>query len=672
VHARGIAIALCLIAIVGGLPAVALADAADNPIVRENRLPGSSAWKIGTSGHRIADDAAGQIKGYASATSAAHGETLTLHVSVNPPQSFDVDVYRLGWYGGAGGRLMRHQTLPGTTQPECPLDPATGLIECEWAPSLALEIPDSWTTGVYAAVLTNAAGFQNYAIFVVRDDSRRAPLLYQMGVMTAQAYNNYPADGVRGKSLYDSISYGANTLTGTKRAVQVSFDRPYGRDGTGDPGGSFMTWEVHFVRWLERWGYDVSYSTDIDTHLQGARLLEHRAVLSVGHDEYWTRQMYDAWEAARDAGVHLAFFGSNAVYWQVRMAPATDGTPNRIMVGYKDAALDPVSGATTTVRWREPPVNRPEQRLVGIQFGTGGLIPYVAMRIVNSGSWVYEGTGFADGDTVPGIVGNEADWRHPNYPAPTALSYVTLSSSPLGGPGPPGESSLYQAPSGAWVFAAGTNSWSLGLDGPAEDARIQRTTANLLNRFIGRAAETPPPGGQHDAPAQVGAPSPVDGDRDGFAPGQDCDDGDPSIRPNAQENRGDDIDENCDGRAEDFVALTPRIAIRWSVRGARVRIEKLLVRRVPSGGTVEFRCAGRNCPVRRKTGSRPRRGRVNLLSAIGTQRARFRAGQTLAVRVTASDRIGKVVRYRLRKGKTPTPRVLCLRPGEPAPRACVN
>jgi hypothetical protein len=632
---------LCIVATVGVLPSVALAD---NPIVEENRLPGSRGWEIGTGGHVIANDREGQIKGYASVTSVAHGETLTLHVSVDAPQAYDVDVYRLGWYAGTGGRHMHHVALQGTHQPDCPLDPQTGLIECDWAPSLDLAIPDSWTTGVYVAVLTNAAGFQNYVVFVVRDDTRRAPLLYQMGVMTAQAYNNYPADGMRGKSLYPSNSYGANTLTGTTRAVQVSFDRPYSRDGTGDGGGSFMTWEVYFVRWLERAGYDVSYSTDVDTHVAGARLREHRALLSVGHDEYWTREMYDAAEAARDAGVHLGFFGANAVYWQVRMAPATDGTPDRTMVGYKDAALDPVDGAGTTVRWRDPAVNRPEQRLVGIQFRTGGVRPNAAMHIINSGSWVYDGTGFTDGQTVPGIVGNEADSFDPAYPGPTALSYVTLSRSPLGVAGPPAESSVYQAPSGAWVFAAGTNSWSLGLDGPLEDARLQRTTANVLNRFVGApAADPPPPGGQQ-----------------GVA-GQECD---------AHEKRGNDIDENCDGRVEDFLAITPRITVKWSVRAARVTINKLRVRRVPSGGTVEFRCAGQNCPVRRRTGARPRRGTVNLLDAIRSQRSRFRAGQTLAVRITAPDRIGKVVRYALKKGKIPEGRVRCLRPGARAPRAC--
>jgi hypothetical protein len=373
--------------------------------------------------------------------------------------------------------------------------------------------------------------------------------------------------------------------------------------------------------------------------------------------------MYDAAVAARDAGVHLGFFGANAVYWQVRLEPASDGTPNRTVVGYKDAGRDPVKGPTSTVLWRDPPVNRPEQTLVGIQYGSGGLRSYLPMRIINSGSWVYEGTGFSDGQTVPGILGDEVDWFDPAYPRPAALSYVTLSSSPLGGSGHPGESSIYQAPSGAWVFAGGTLAWSWGLDGPTADTRLQRTTANVLNRFIGAPSAAPPGGG--------GPATPMDADRDGFPSSEDCDDNNAAIRPNTPEKRGNEIDENCDGRAEDFLRVRSRVTPGWSVRGSRVTITKLLVRGVPSGGTVELRCAGKRCPVRNERGSKPRRGIVNLLHAIKKkQRSRFRAGQTLEVRITAGERIGKVFRYRLRKGKTPDRRVLCLRPGTRSPRPC--
>ncbi len=349
-----------------------------------------------------------------------------------------------------------------------------------------MPIPTSWTTGVYLAVLTNAAGFQNYINFVVRD-GRPAPFLIQRSMNTAQAYNNYPNDQVTGKSLYEFNSYGPNTIAGTTRAVKVSFDRPFYDDGSGD----FLSWEVQFVRWVERSGYDVTYTTDVDTHANGAELLRHQAFLSLGHDEYWSNEMYNAAQAARDAGVNLAFFGANPLYWQVRFAPSAAGVANRVIVCYKDASIDPVQGPTTTVTWRDPPLNRPEQGLVGVMYTneTQGLVnvPYV---VTNSSNWVYANTGFKNGDTVQDLVGYEVDRYVATYPA-AATNQVLLSHSPYisEGNGPDyGNSSIYQAPSGAWVFATGTMSWSWALDSfgtsNQPDARIQQATTNVLNAFL--------------------------------------------------------------------------------------------------------------------------------------------------------------------------------------------
>src|SRR5205085_5613203 len=179
----------------------------------------------------------------------------------------------------------------------------------------------------------------------LRDDGRKSDILFQQAVATYQAYNNYP-DGT-GKSLYDSGSNGPLTTLGTQRAVKVSFDRPYTyTDHTG--AGEFLRWELYFVRWLERSGYDVSYSTDLDTHASGSRLLNYKGFLSVGHDEYWSKAMRDAAEAARDAGHNLAFFGGNDVFWQIRLESSAGGVPNRVITCYKNAAIDPIQGATTT------------------------------------------------------------------------------------------------------------------------------------------------------------------------------------------------------------------------------------------------------------------------------------------------------------------------------------
>jgi hypothetical protein len=473
-----------------GGPAVASA-AGSNPIVIENQQPGTSAWQISS----VGSDAVGQIKGYASATSVNKGQNITFYVSVNPAQNYTIDVYRIGWYQGLGGRFMDHVgPLPGVQQPTCPMDTTTGMIACNWSPAYTETTQTLWTSGIYLALLTNAQGFQNYIVFTVRDDSRVAPLMYQQSVTTNEAYNDYPDDNSTGKSLYEFDSYGATTVTGTVRAAKVSFDRPYADDGTGHAGQSVFSWEINFVRWMEKSGYDVTYSTDIDTHTDGGRILSYRGFLSVGHDEYWSKPMYDAVQSARDAGVNLGFFGANAVYWQVRFEASSSGVPNRVLVCYKDATIDPVTDPNlVTVNWRNSPgPNRPEQGLVGVQFVNqlSSNVPYV---VTNSGNWVYAGTGFADGDSVQGLVGYEVDRFFSQYPPPNAVSgsYVLLSHSPfrVSGSRDYANSSVYQAPSGAWVFAAGTMSWSWALDNYGgrnlADARIQQTTMNVLDRFVG-------------------------------------------------------------------------------------------------------------------------------------------------------------------------------------------
>src|SRR5205823_5481873 len=185
-----------------------------SPIVLENQQPGSMGWSMWPAG-KPEDDAGKQIKGYASATSVNLGASITFYVTVNPAQQYTMDVYRMGWYQGQGGRLMQSiGPLQGVAQPACPADANTGLIECDWTASYTLSVPTTWTSGAFLGMLTNAQGYQNYIYLVVRDDARRADIMFQQAVATYQASNNYPDDGATGKSLYDFNSYGASTVAG--------------------------------------------------------------------------------------------------------------------------------------------------------------------------------------------------------------------------------------------------------------------------------------------------------------------------------------------------------------------------------------------------------------------------------------------------------------------------
>src|SRR5213082_1527764 len=171
--------------------------------------------------------------------------------------------------------------------------------------------------------------------------------------------------------------------------------------------------------------------------------------------------MFDAAQAAQAAGVNFGFFGADIASWQVRFEPSADGVADRVMVCYKDASIDPVQDATTTVHFRSAPVNRPEQLLRGVQFtsdinfATG--VPYV---VTNSSNWVYAGTGLVNGDSIPGIVGYEADAQEWRDPLPTSVTgtYVLLSQSPFtdtANRSNYSNSTVYQALSGAWVFSSG-------------------------------------------------------------------------------------------------------------------------------------------------------------------------------------------------------------------------
>ena len=202
--------------------------------------------------------------------------------------------------------------------------------------------------------------------------------------------------------------------------------------------------------------------------------------------------MFDAFEKARDQGVNLAFLGANAAYWQTRLEPSSRNVANRVMVSYKNAALDPIADpALKTDQFRY--LGRPEQTLIGVQYTADGNFevgePYI---VQNSFHWLWEKTGFTNGTVVPGLTGYEIDRSFSNYPAPVSRSYTLLARSPYVANGSVtfnnndiSESSIYQAPSRAWVFATGTLNWSLGLDKPGMlSAGLQQATKTLLDRFL--------------------------------------------------------------------------------------------------------------------------------------------------------------------------------------------
>ncbi len=442
-------------------------------ILEENAHLGTNDWQIPYGRH-----ASTQIQAYASATSVSPGQTLTFYVSTQQKGTrYRIDIYRLGWYGGYGGRLVvsqrnqigqaqgyydeSHHSLLNCSS--CYVDTKTGLVEANWQPSYTITVPSDWTTGIFLAKFTDANDLQTYVPFDVRGNLHS---LY-VAVTPDTTYAAYNTWG--GYSLYESPK--TNSLG---RGVKVSFNRPY-VDGYGS--GQVLQMEADAIHWLERQGYDLSYISDVDLHEDPARLLQHRAYLSLGHDEYWTKEMRYGVEHARDLGVGLAFMGANVSYWQMRFEPDSKGTPDRTVVCYKvdtkhnDLADDPLDGkdnSRVTALWRDHLIARPENALVGIMFSS--LVsrqrgfPWRVSPTAQSP--LLDGTDLQPGKSYGcGLVGYEWDEVFANGATPAGLQILGNSPTVDNDNTPDiSNTAYYIAPSGALVFATGSIYWTASLD----------------------------------------------------------------------------------------------------------------------------------------------------------------------------------------------------------------
>lgn len=469
------------------------------PVSVENQILGTSAWQLAAGTNTTF------IQGYADTASALPGDTVHLFISTKQTTSYDIDVYRLGWYYGLGGRLYLHQHIKQSqTQGNwangqlqgcaCQPDPSTHALDAQWQVSATLTIPSNWLTGVYLIKLTAPQG-ASYIPLVVRQPANTmspSEILVSLPVNTYQAFNTwggysmYGQDTGSGINPYDEFA--------PNRATAVSFNRPY----AGDAGaGQLLSYDIHSIRWLERSGLDVSYTTDVDVDAHPEALTQHSVFLMLGHDEYWTKAMYDGLDHARDAGVSLGFLGGGDGYWQARLSSDAAGNARRTLVCYKVVSgpvpeiappydqtapnLDPMyrhaaTRALTTARWRDPILNRPENQLLGIQF-SGFILKsststtknaYLPDWHVRGGTLEYleSSVGFLPSSIISGgLLGYTYDAAASNGLAPTNVSIL-------------GQSSLvssrerlriadtvyYRTISSAVVFDAGSIWWCWALD----------------------------------------------------------------------------------------------------------------------------------------------------------------------------------------------------------------
>jgi hypothetical protein len=474
---------------------------AENPIAAENAKPGTTDWQLTYT--RI-DPATKYrcpwIEGYLSHASILAGEELSLFVSTNPAARFKVDFYRLGYYGGAGGRhMLALGPFDGLTQPDPPVGDSR-LRECRWQPAAKFKIPADWRSGVYLGKLSLLDGsrYQSYVVTIVRDE-RPADIVFQCSDNTWQAYNRWPDNF----SLYDDGTKPWNLIPG----VQVSYDRPYGKycqvvDAPLSVGsGEFLLWEFPLAYWLEQQGYDVTYVSNTDVHRSADCLtrpvvgqtdflvLGSKLMLSVGHDEYWSLEQFANVKESVEQGVSVAFLSGNTCCFVAPLMPGPDGTPDRVLT--RAGRYGGVSEAEKGTMGPFPIDGPNENTLLGARTispfnGSGDWI------CTQPGHWLFEGTGMKAGDSIPGLVG----WEFHGDPARIAGLEIVAEGETINGGGRTAHwtATIYPGPKKNWVFNASTIYWSQGLASPpghvlpfahygrphGPDARVQRMTENYL------------------------------------------------------------------------------------------------------------------------------------------------------------------------------------------------
>jgi hypothetical protein len=463
----------------------------------ENAHPGDPHWIIRHQGDEH------EIEGYSSLASVRQGQSFPLYVSTTS-SGYRVTAYRLGWYQGIGARrVWQSGALPGHRQGDSELDSATNTVRTAWDP--VLEVPtDDWPPGAYLLLLDADSGAQRYVPVTIRSDSTAGKVVIKNCVETWQAYNTWG-----GYDLYKGPQ-GAYA----DRSLVVSLDRPYNDDGAS----LFLTYERNAIKLAEYLGLPLAYVTSMDLANEPDLLKGASALLSMGHDEYWSPSERANVTAARDAGVNLAFLGANAMFRRTRLQDSKLG-PAREVVCYKTSYdRDPMYGkdnALVTGNWRDAPSPDPESSLIGTLYES--FPADASYRVMSESSWVFKGTGVPNGAAFPHLVGVEYDRVNPGYPVERPIEVLSHSPLVCNGVSSYGDSAYYTHTSGAGVFNSGTMRWVEAIYGDQPHG-IGRSTARFVRQVttnIFRAFADGPAASRYPARDNLDAMDEYKGDRMG-------------------------------------------------------------------------------------------------------------------------------------------------------------
>jgi hypothetical protein len=477
------------------LPRPTLAGCAARPVtpaqvIADNARTGDGSW-------RPADLVARpRVPLYLDRESALCGTTVVAHLGGAPRPQVTVRAYRIGWYSGAGARLVWTSAPVDVAPDQGAARTGATLPSPGWPTQVTIPVDSAWLPGEYLLETWDRSGLAGVAPFVVRDDAGQGGVVVVHSSLTWAAYSRF-----QDSSLYRGRG-------GEGRALTTSLQRPL----TGDGLVNLMAYDVPLTQFMEQHGLAARHVLDTDLDAWPSLARDADCLVLAGHSEYWTRRMYDAALAARNDGTNIADLGANEVYWQARLDRAADGTPLAMTVA-RTLAQDPLAATSpesATVRWTDPPLLRDGSALIGQRFSA--LKVDGSVQVWSLPDWLVVGTGLQVGDVLPHLVQNEADGLRPGSAAtPPDLQTVLMGVlHQAGRRDQPVSTTYYTAPSGAAVFSAGTTFWTCDLTDscpttgtpPAVAAVVRALTLDVLRGFAHRGFGAAHPSSP-DAPTSV-------------------------------------------------------------------------------------------------------------------------------------------------------------------------
>ena len=413
-------------------------------------------------------------EGWFSTSSATCGQIVPLHISGNG-LPVKISVFRMGYYGGAGARLIAQIATKPIAHFGSNMNNNVGhaTITTNWPASWNFKINRNTSPGQYLVRLDDNTGDSNFVPIMVTNPNSHDEVTFVSSVLTWQSYNAWGSFSL----------YKGKNLSRATRSMVASFNRPYDGDGSGQ----FRYMEYPLIRMTERLGIDLNYMTDLELHNHRGALLNTKSIFLGGHSEYWTSEMRNVLDSSVAHGINLVSFGGNAGYNRPRLA-----ANNRDLIMWRGASADPnrKNSVLATTRWRSAPISRPEASLLGSQYvGLGVNGDFSVTRPLR---WPFA---ILHGQTIlKSVVGREVD--SPLYSGGPAVENLASAKLILNGKSLTAIATYYNNSKNAGVINISTNGWVCAIANvcpwhPAQFSETSRSVQLVTQQILESLSKGP-------------------------------------------------------------------------------------------------------------------------------------------------------------------------------------